>query len=48
MKEYIPVKDYVKDKPVALVRSEYGVATAIACGKLAEKVFVDGEPHNIK
>lgn len=47
MKEYILVKDYVKNKPVALVRSEYGRATVIAGEKSAEKVFVDGEPHNI-
>ena len=47
MKEYILVKDYVKNKAVALVRSEYGRATAIAGEKSAEKVFVDGEPHNI-
>jgi len=47
MKEYILVKDYVKNKPVALVRSEYGRATVIAGDKLAEKVFIDGDPHNI-
>ena len=47
MKEYILVKDYVKNKAVALVRSEYGRATAIAGEKSVEKVFVDGEPHNI-
>ena len=47
MKEYILVKDYVKNKPVALVRSEYGRATVIAGDKLAEKVFVGGDPHNI-
>ena len=47
MKEYILVKDYVKNKPVALVRSEYGSATVIAGDKLAEKVFVGGDPHNI-
>ena len=47
MKEYILVKDFVKNKPVALVRSEYGRATVIAGDKSAEKVFVDGEPHNI-
>jgi hypothetical protein len=47
MKEYILVKDYVKNKPVALVRSEYGVATVIAGDKSAEKVFIDGDPHNI-
>jgi hypothetical protein len=37
MKEYILVKDYVKNKPVALVRSEYGRATVIAGDKSAEK-----------
>lgn len=47
MKEYILVKDYVKNKPVALVRSEYGVATVIAGDKSAEKVFINGDPHNI-
>ena len=47
MKEYILVKDYVKNKAVALVRSEYGKATVIAGDKSAEKVFIDGEPHNI-
>ena len=47
MMEYILVKDYVKNKPVALVRSEYGVATVIAGGKSAEKVFINGDPHNI-
>ena len=47
MKEYILVKDYVKNKPVALVRSEYGKATVIAGDKSAEKVFIDGDPHNI-
>ena len=47
MKEYILVKDYVKNKPVALVRSEYGRATVIAGDKLAEKVFIDGDPHNL-
>jgi transposase len=47
MKEYILVKDYVKNKPVALVRSEYGRATVIAGDKSAEKVFIDGDPHNI-
>jgi len=47
MKEYILVKDYVKNKPVALVKSEYGVATVIAGDKSAEKVFIDGDPHNI-
>ena len=47
MKEYTLVKDYVKDKPVALVRSEYGVATVIAGDRLVEKVFIDGEPHNL-
>ena len=47
MKEYILVKDYVKNKPVALVRSEYGRATVIAGDKSAEKVFINGDPHNI-
>lgn len=47
MKEYILVKDYVKNKPVALVRSEFGRATVIAGDKSAEKVFIDGDPHNI-
>ena len=47
MKEYILVKDYVKNKPVALVRSEFGRATVIAGDKSAEKVFIDGELHNI-
>lgn len=47
MKEYILVKDYVKDQPVALVRSEYGRATVIAGDKSAEKVFIDGDAHNI-
>ena len=47
MKEYILVKDYVKNKPFALVRSEYGRATVIAGDKSAEKVFIDGDPHNI-
>ena len=47
MKEYILVKDYVKNKPVALVRSEYGSATVIAGDKSAEKVFIDGDPHNL-
>lgn len=47
MKEYILVKDYVKNKAVALVRSEYGRATVIAGDKSAEKVFVDGDPHNL-
>ena len=47
MKEYILVKDYVKNKPVALVRSEYGRATVIAGDKSAEKVFVNGEPQNL-
>ena len=47
MKEYILVKDYVKNKPFALVRSEYGRATVIAGDKSAEKVFVDGDPHNL-
>ena len=47
MKEYILVKDYAKNKPVALVRSEFGRAIVIAGDKSAEKVFIDGEPHNI-
>ena len=47
MKEYILVKDYVKNKPVVLVRSEYGRATVIAGDKSAEKVFIDGDAHNI-
>jgi len=47
MKEYILVKDYIKNKPVALVRSEYGRATVIAGDKTAEKVFIDGDAHNI-
>mgnify|MGYP000674864851 FL=1 len=47
MMEYILVKDYVKNKPVALVRSEYGRATVIAGDKSAEKVFIDGDTHNI-
>ena len=47
MKEYILVKDYVKNKPVALVKSEHGVATVIAGNKSAEKVFIDGEPFNL-
>ena len=47
MKEYILVKDFVKNKPVALVRSEYGRATVIAGDKSAEKVFVNGEPQNL-
>ena len=47
MKEYILVKDYIKNKPVALVRSEYGRATVIAGDKSAEKVFIDGDAHNI-
>jgi len=47
MKEYILVKDYVKNKPVALVRSEYGRSTVIAGDKSAEKVFIDGDAHNI-
>ena len=47
MMEYILVKDYVRNKPVALVRSEYGRATVIAGDKSAEKVFIDGDSHNI-
>ena len=45
MKEYILVKDYVKNKPVALVRSEYARASAIASDKSAEKAFIDGDLH---
>lgn len=45
MKEYLLVKDYVKDKPVALVRSEYARATAIASDKSSQKAFIDGDPH---
>ncbi|MDA9783376.1 helix-turn-helix domain-containing protein [Gammaproteobacteria bacterium] len=47
MKEYFLVKDYVRNKPVALVRSEYARATVIAGDKSAEKVFINGDPHNI-
>lgn len=47
MKEYFLVKDYVKNKSIALVRSEYGRATVIAGDKSAEKVFIGGDPHNI-
>ena len=47
MKEYILVKDYAKNKPVALVRSEFGRAKVIAGDKSAERVFIDGDPHNI-
>ena len=47
MKEYILVKDYVRTKPVALVRSEFGRAKVIAGDKSAERVFIDGDPHNI-
>ena len=47
MKEYFLVKDYVRNKPVALVRSEYGRVTVIAGDKSAEKVFINGDPHNI-
>ena len=47
MKEYILVKDYIKNKPVALVRSEFGRAKVIAGDKSAEKVFINGDPHNI-
>ncbi|MDA0804933.1 MAG: hypothetical protein O3A23_04715, partial [Proteobacteria bacterium] len=47
MKEYILVKDYVRNKPVALVRSEYGKAKVIAGDKSAERVFIDGDAHNI-
>ena len=47
MKEYILVKDYVRNKPVALVRSEYGKAKVIAGDKSAERVFIDGDAHNV-
>jgi len=47
MKEYILVKDFVKNKTVALVRSEYGRATVIAGDKSAEKIFISGEPLNL-
>ena len=47
MEEYILVINYIKRKPVALVKSEHGVATVIAGDKSAEKVFIDGDPHNI-
>jgi hypothetical protein len=47
MKEYFLVKDYVKNKSIALVRSEYGRATVIAGDKSAEKVFIGGDPYNI-
>ena len=47
MKEYILVINYVKRKPVALVKSEHGVATVIAGDKSAEKVFIDGQPFNL-
>ena len=47
MKGYILVINYVKRKPVALVKSEHGVATVIAGDKSAEKVFINGDPHNI-
>ena len=47
MKEYILVKDYVRTKPVALVRSEFGRAKVIAGDKSAERVFISGDPHNI-
>ena len=47
MKEYILVINYVKNKPVALVRSEYGVATEIVEDKSAERVFINDDPRNI-
>ena len=47
MKEYILVINYVRNKPVALVRSEFGRAKVIAGEKSAERVFLDGDPHNI-
>ena len=47
MKEYILVINYVRNKPVALVRSEFGRAKVIADDKSAERVFIDGDPHNI-
>ena len=47
MKEYILVINYIKRKPVALVKSEHGVATVIAGDKSAEKVFIDGQPFNL-
>jgi hypothetical protein len=47
MKEYILVINYVKRKPVALVKSEHGVATVIAGDKSAEEVFIDGQPFNL-
>ena len=47
MKEYILVINYVRNKPVALVRSEFGRAKVIAGDKSAERVFIDGDPHNI-
>ena len=47
MKEYILVINYIKRKPVALVKSEHGVATVIAGDNSAEKVFIDGQPFNL-
>ena len=47
MKEYILVINYVRNKPVALVRSEFGRATVIAGDKSAERVFIDGDAHSI-
>lgn len=47
MKEYILVINYVRNKPVALVRSEFGRAKVIPDDKSAERVFIDGDPHNI-
>lgn len=47
MKGYILVINYVKNKPVALVRSEYGVATEIVEDKSAERVFINDDPRNI-
>ena len=46
MKEYILVINYVKRKPVALVKSEHGVATVIAGDKSAEKVFNEDRQNN--
>lgn len=46
MKDYILVINYVRNKPVALVRSEFGRAKIIAGDKSAERVFIDGDPHN--
>ena len=38
--------NYVKRKPVALVKSEHGVATVIAGDKSAEKVFNEDRQNN--